>query len=507
MNDVASAQSSSVPPEASAGKGLRSGAIGLWQGAAWGFNGCAPANGLAVLLGLIAPWAGVKTPAIILCSFGVMFITQVAFMWLTRYYPDCGQSFTWVTRVMRPYVGWVYGFVVFMMGVIFFPNSLSVTVAYAYDLVGLQSAAASTAWVIIGGLAVVAVIVFVFGVRGIEISTVAAVILMLLQTAAIVLLSVIIIIKIYGSSPEGSVKLSLSMLSPFGLSWSSFASAMLLGMFFFIGWDVTASLSEEAKGSRTAALSLGMSTVILMIVLVLGSSAATAYHGSGFLADNYADTLAALARDALGSPWDKIVVAAVVASTFAGMLAMLAIGARLALSMAVFKAFPRVFGDMRSRWARKYQSPAVAVLIFGAIVTVAFVVETAVDKNLVWDLVASFALLAPLSYLLPCLCCPVLMRARLTESVWNFVTMLVIPIVAAAILGAVSVRSVIDYAKPENSFTGGLFGIGTPVLIAGGTIIVGIVLAVIWRFARPQFFTESVEELGMTAPELMLEDV
>jgi len=72
---------------------------------------------------------------------------------------------------------------------------------------------------------------------------------------------------------------------------------------------------------------------------------------------------------------------------------------------------------------------------------------------------------------------------------------------------AVAVRSVIDYAKPENSFTGGLFGIGTPVLIAGGTIIVGIVLAVIWRFARPQFFTESVEELGMTAPELMLEDV
>jgi hypothetical protein len=89
-------------------KGLKSGGVSLLSGTSISVNGCSPAYSLAITLGLIAPFAGAKAPAVVLIAFPLMFMITVPYMLLTRYYPDCGASFSWVTRAMSAYAGSVF---------------------------------------------------------------------------------------------------------------------------------------------------------------------------------------------------------------------------------------------------------------------------------------------------------------------------------------------------------------------------------------------------------------
>src|ERR1700733_10636143 len=90
------------------GKGLRGGALGFLSGVVIGVASTAPGYSLAAVLGGIALVAGmgVHAPAIMLVSFIPMLFIAAAFYYLNRADPDCGTTFSWVTRAMGPWIGW-----------------------------------------------------------------------------------------------------------------------------------------------------------------------------------------------------------------------------------------------------------------------------------------------------------------------------------------------------------------------------------------------------------------
>ncbi len=60
----------------------------------------------------------------------------------------------------------------------------------------------------------------------------------------------------------------------------------------------------------------------------------------------------------------------------------------------------------------------------------------------------------------------------------------VAPTLGGVILGYVFVKSIIDLSKPENSESGdSWFGLGPPLVIGIGFLILGIVLMLFWRFS------------------------
>jgi hypothetical protein len=56
-------------------------------------------------------------------------------------------------------------------------------------------------------------------------------------------------------------------------------------------------------------------------------------------------------------------------------------------------------------------------------------------------------------------------------------------------LAGILVKSCWDLSKPENSESGdSWFGLGPPLVIGIGFLLLGVVLMLLWRLEHPQFF-------------------
>ena len=83
-------------------KGLKKNAIGFLDGLIIGIASTAPAYSLAAVLAIVVGIVGVQAPAVLLASFVPMFLIAASFYYMNRADPDCGTTFSWITRAMGP---------------------------------------------------------------------------------------------------------------------------------------------------------------------------------------------------------------------------------------------------------------------------------------------------------------------------------------------------------------------------------------------------------------------
>ena len=88
-------------------KGLKVGAIGLLSAVVIGVASTAPGYSLAASLGVVTTSSSFQTPAVFLVAFVPMLFIAAAYYYLNRADPDCGTTFTWVTRAIGPKSGWM----------------------------------------------------------------------------------------------------------------------------------------------------------------------------------------------------------------------------------------------------------------------------------------------------------------------------------------------------------------------------------------------------------------
>ena len=84
---------------------LRPDAIGFGGALVVGLASTSPAYSLAAVIGPIVALVGVHAPGVLLASFVPMLLIAAAFAALDRADPDCGTTFSWVTRAMGPWAG------------------------------------------------------------------------------------------------------------------------------------------------------------------------------------------------------------------------------------------------------------------------------------------------------------------------------------------------------------------------------------------------------------------
>ena len=135
-------------PEGSAagGKGLKTGALGYISNLVISVASTAPGYSLAATLGFIVAVQGMgyHAPAIMLVSFVPMLLIAAAYYYMNRADPDCGTSFTWVTRAMGPRLGWLTGWAIVAADVIVMAALAYIAGVYTFLLFGANHAAAST---------------------------------------------------------------------------------------------------------------------------------------------------------------------------------------------------------------------------------------------------------------------------------------------------------------------------------------------------------------------------
>jgi amino acid transporter len=472
-------------------KGLKKNAIGFVSSVVIGVASTAPGYSLAATLGFVAAAVALQSPAILLVSFIPMFLVAGGYYYMNKADPDCGTSFSWVTKAMGPQLGWIAGWVIVVADIIVMANLAQIAGLYSFELFGLTSLAESTLAVTIVGVVWILIMTAIV-VIGIELSAKTQVGLLAAEIFTLALFSVVALIKVYaGSAPSTSIHPSLSWINPFSLSPSEISAGMLLAVFIYWGWDTTATVNEETEDPGEApGKATVISTLILLAIYIVVAVAAQSYAGVHNLVANQEDVLSSLGTEVFGSPLDKILIIAVLSSAAASTQTTILPTARTTLSMARANAMPKSLGKIHPR----FLTPHISTILMGGLSILWYVGLTLVSEDILFDSLAALGLMIAFYIGITGFACTIYYRRELTRSIKNFFFIGVGPSLGGAILFYLLVKNGIELSDPANSESGNSwFGIGPPLMIAVFFLILGFVLMFVqWR-AFPAFFRRKPE--------------
>jgi amino acid transporter len=471
-------------------KGLKSNAIGFVEALVIGIASTAPAYSLAAVIGLVVVTVGAQAPAVLLASFVSMFFIAAAFYYMNRADQDAGTTFSWVTRAMGPYPGWMGGWAVSVTGILVIGSLANVASRYTFLLFGMSSAAESKGAVTALAVVYIALMTLVC-VLGIELSARLQDVLIVAQVGALLLFAIVALYRVFGdNAPDTALTPEASWFSPFAIpDGAALLSGLLIGVFIYWGWESSVNITEEVEYSPTlpgrAAI---ISTVVLLLTYVSVTTAVVAFAGLGTV-EGYAKDdaiLSAIATDVLGSPLDKLVVLAVLTSALASTQTTILPASRISLSMAFAGAAPAALGWVH----RRYLTPHVATIVIGVLAIVLYVPLNILSENFLYDIVAALSLMIAFYYSLTGFACVIYYRKELFKSAKNLAFIGVAPLLGAGLLAYLFVRSLVDLSDPSASNTGGsLFGLGLPLVVGLGVLLLGAILMILWRaLGNERFF-------------------
>lgn len=470
---------------------LAANSIGFVDALAIGLNATSPAYSLAAVLGPIVVIVGVVAPGVLIASFIPMLLIASAFYYMNRVDPDCGTTFSWVTRAMGPWFGWIGGWAITMTGVLVIGSLAEVAVRFLLLMFGLDDLVSNKPLMIV--LSVILILIMTaICVIGTELSSKVQNALVIAQVLALIIFVAVALIRVYtGNADPGGLDPSITWLNPFGAGISGLSAGLLLGVFAYWGWESAVNLTEETKDSTEAPGKAGIfSTVILVGTYVSTAIAVIAFVGVAYLAE-YADEaenlFADIASQVLG-PWAFIVLLAVATSAIASTQTTIIPASRTMLSMARRNgAIPSYFGRISPR----FRTPDISTWWVAAIAIVWFVIVNLISENALFDSLTALSLLIAFYYALTGIACAIYYRRLLTKSIKGFLLIGVGPVVGAVLLIWLLILSVRDMSDPSQSYTQeSWFGLGPPLVIGLVIFVVGVILMILSRIQNGPFWSE-----------------
>ena len=399
------------------------------------------------------------------------------------------------------------GWAIIVADVIVMANLAQIAGLYTFLLFGVSHPSVIAVTAI--GIAWIAVMTLIC-VIGIEINARTQRWLLTAEIATLAVFAVVALGRVFtGHGIRGSIHPSLSWFNPFAVgSIGALTAGLLIGIFIYWGWDSLVTVNEETEDAETTpGKAAVMSTLILLGIYVIVSAAAIAFGGVDRLAnDQSGDVLGLLAGSVFGShTLGKVVIIAVLTSAAASTQTTILPTSRTALSMARSKAAPAPLGHVHER----YLTPDIATWVMGGLSIVWYLGLTIVSQNMLYDSIAALGLMIAFYYGLTGFACTWYYRRTLFTGLKRFLLVGVAPFTGGAILLFVFVRSCIDLGRADAGSTT-YFGIGSPLVIGVGFLLLGAVLMGIWRlaghrefFARRREAAEPEAAVAPTAPALV----
>jgi amino acid transporter len=317
--------------------------------------------------------------------------------------------------------------------------------------------------------------------RGIVLSERIQAVLVGFQFLVLVVFSVLALIKVYnGTAGEQAVEPSITWLSPFGLEAGSVATAVILCIFIYWGWDACLAVTEETKDAdRTPGRAALLSTVILLVTYVLVATAVGAFAGFEETGiglgneENADDVLTIVGEPVLGAVMTAILLLTVSVSAASSTQTTILPTARGALAMAVYRAIPAKFGEVHPR----YKTPGFATLVMGATAIAFYLVLSLISANALADSIASLGLAVAFYYGITAFSSVVYFRRTLFRSARDFFLRGLLPVLGGLGMVAAFVVASMEYINPEYTETsfgplGGIFVIGIGMLALGVPLMI-----------------------------------
>ncbi|MDQ2700791.1 MAG: APC family permease [Actinomycetota bacterium] len=469
--------------------GLKRDAISFTDGLVIALASTAPAYSLAAVIGSIVVLVGLQAPASLVISFVPMFFIASAFYYMNRADPDCGTSFSWVTRAIGPQTGWMTGWAICVTGILVV-GSLADVAAYSFfDLIGAEGLAGSLGWVTATAVLLMVVMTGIC-VWGTEISANMQKVLMAMQLGPLLLFVGVALWKVFaGDGIEGSIQPNLDWFNPLAIDGGgALTGGLLLGVFIYWGWESAVNLNEETGGDVTKPGLAGVISTAVLLVTYLGVATALIAWGGIEGASEFDDDAAILstyADQVLGSTLGPLVLLAVVVSALASTQTTILPASRTSLSMARAEAMPKALGEISGR----FFTPVVSTVVIGALAIIWYLPSKLISENFLFDSLSALSLMIAFYYALTGFGCAFYFRHELTKSVKNFVFIGLAPVIGGLLLTYLFFRSLVDWSDPANSYTQtSWLGFAPPAIIGVGFLLLGVVLLFAWRFHQKEPF-------------------
>ncbi len=469
-------------PSGEAGPTLRADTLNLFDSTVVAVSSVAPAYTLAATMAVLFLTAGVgyAGPAIIWISFVFVLFIAIAYFHLNRRDPDCGASYAWLSKLVHPAAGWFNGWVQVATSVLFCVSAPIVAGQYTLQLFNewgwiSASTAASVGTAAVAAAFWLALITFIC-IWGIRWTTNFQWVLLIIEYVAVIGFSLWGIIKVAVSHPHGSTGFHWSWLNPTNIGgFTGLSAGLVLGAFFYWGWDTAANLNEESKNRTKIPGQAGIiSMFLLLLVFAMNIIAAQMLLPESAWNAHQSTILLYFAQQAAGHWAGYIMLVAVLSSTVATTQTTLLPSARITLSMARDRVWPQVFGTIQG----KLKTPMVGTLIlaFLSLLGIVMVSNVSSVSTVFNHLISSIGVLIAFYYGVTGLSCAWAYRKVAFQKAGFFVTGILLPFVGGVVLLAVGYQVI---------KTSGWSGAGADII----TLLLGIPLVIVARLTtKGDFF-------------------
>ncbi|MCG2621087.1 APC family permease [Arthrobacter sp. I2-34] len=494
-------------------KGLSENSIGLIGAVAIGLSCIAPAYTLTGALGPTVREVGVQLPAIFIVGFIPMLLVALGYRELNNAMPDSGTTFTWATKAFGPYVGWMGGWGLVAATVIVLSNLAGVAVDFFYLMLGqlFQNPALADLTnnkpLNVFTCLVFMVIAAWISYRGMQTTKKVQYVLVGFQLVVLAWFVIAAVLHIGNGTAFDHTPVSLEWFNPFAVSsFTAFAAGISLSIFIFWGWDVTLTMNEETKGSKTTpGRAATLTVIIILAVYLLVAVAAISFAGVGETGvglgneETQDNVFAALAGPVMG-PFALLMSFAVLSSSAASLQSTFVGPARTLLAMGHYKALPTRYASINPR----FRSPGFATVMAGVAAWLFYAVMRFVSDSVLSDTITALGMMVCFYYGITALACVWYFRREAFSGARNIVLKFLAPLLGGIMLVVTFITTSVDSIDPAFGSGSEIGGIGLVFLIGVGVIGLGVVLMLVQRARHPEFFQG--ETLRRSTPVLNLDE-
>ena len=223
----------------------------------FGASNVAPAGAVVGGLVIVVSYAGFASPLVVIVAFVASLCCASSIAEFARRLPSAGSLYTYNSHGLGRTGGFLTGWMMVFAYALYVPAGLSLTSAYASQLVADTLHVTIDSWVLFVVILGAVVLVAYLGVRT---SSSVDLVLVAGEVAVIAALAVTILIKI---APDHYSAAVLSPASSPNGQFTDITNAMIYGITAFAGFEAAASLGEEARNTRR---SIPASTIGVVIV-------------------------------------------------------------------------------------------------------------------------------------------------------------------------------------------------------------------------------------------------
>ncbi len=335
------------------------GAVGLIAVVLFAITTAGPALSADSGLVVSTAYAGGSTPLAVILATVAMLLVAASLGQLAKFLPSAGGLYTYTSHGLGRVVGFLTGWLL-ILGYVLIPPLVILVFAYVAQA-NLAASAGAPTWIWAPIAAAALILGWALTIRGVRISTRAAVILGAVEILIFVAFAVNLIVL------AGS-RNTLSVFGPSDGNSDGLGSvfvAMIYAVLAFIGFDGVASMAEEAsQPRRNIPRALIWSTLVMGVFWLLCYYAAVVYFGPsraaspthGFALLNNGDPWGGLAHGLWGGAWVLILIA-VLTSAFASSTNSANAGTRIGYSLGRSGLLPQPLSYLHPR----FRTPHVAL--------------------------------------------------------------------------------------------------------------------------------------------------